>query len=437
VKLARAFFMLSTLLISLGLYRIPIGPVNLSFAHVAILAGVMASAVYIIYVGQFRIKKFTGYVWRVLVLFLFASGINAILLTDAPEIAFDLIGIEIMGSVFVFLLPIFFRDLSSFGIIHKAYYYSAFFTYLLNAYALGYWLETGRIIAGVPFWRLFSKSEHVVSYIQAASNFQGFPRFRFPFASAGGTGVFLAICGIFIFNEIFRAKTNWVFYLSLFAINTFFLIGTFSRTGWIILFIGVLLSLYYLRKFNLVRLKRVFVLSIAGVLVVVLLLISVPKMGQTVINRFSLKATVKSNVGHIESRLLGLTKFCEAPLTGIGIGNLWAQGYGLHTHSVYTSFLAERGIFILLLYLGFMFLLLYALKSNMKYLAKSIQLEALILNISLFSALIAISFGHLLYQIDSEFVWLFYGLALSFTNLRSIPRPSPIGGQGHELQKTL
>lgn len=417
MKLARVFFILAALLISLGLYRIPIGSVNPSFSHVAELAGVIASVVFIAYVGRFRIKKVTGYVWGLLGLFLFASGINAVLLTDDPGIAFDLIGVEIIGSAFVFLLPVFFRDFGSFKTIYKAYYFSALFAYLLNTYALGYWLQNGGILAGVPFSRIFSESERVRSYIQAASNFEGFPRFRFPFASTGGTGVFLAICGIFLFNEIFRAKTNRTLYVTLFAINTFFLIGTFSRTGWIILFIGVLSSLYYLRKFNLVRLKRVFALSLAGVLVVVLLLISVPEMGQTFLNRFSFKATVKSDVGHIRSRLLGLTKFSEAPLTGIGIGNLWAQGYGLHTHSVYTSFLAERGIFVFLFYLGFMLLLLYVLKSKMKYLANSGQLEPLIRGLALFSALVAVTFGHLTYQIDSEFVWLFYGIALAFINL--------------------
>jgi len=435
VKLARVFLILAALLISLRLYRLPIGSVNPSFSHVAELAGVIAGAAYIAYVGRFRIKKVTRYVWGVLALFLFASAINAMLLTDDPGIAFDLIGIEIIGSAFVFLFPIFFRDLGSFGTIYKAYYFSAFFAYLLNTYALGYWLKTGSIIAGVPFWRLFSESEHVISYIQAASNFQGFPRFRFPFASTGATGAFLAICGIFLFNEIFRTKTNRSLYLTLFVINTFFLIGTFSRTGWIILFIGVLSSLYYLRKFKLVRMKKIFGLSLVGVLVVVMLLISIPEMGQTFLARMSFEATGKSNVEHIRSRLLGLSKFSEAPLTGIGIGNLWAQGYGLHTHSVYTSFLAERGIFILLLYLGFIFLLLCALKSKMKYLAHPIQLEALIQDISLFSTLVAVSFGHLLYQIDSEFVWLFYALALSFANLRSTPRSSPM--EGHVLQKAL
>ena len=64
-----------------------------------------------------------------------------------------------------------------------------------------------------------------------------------------------------------------------------------------------------------------------------------------------------------------------------------------------------------------MFLLLYLVKNKMKYLAESVQLEPLILGISLFSTLIAIIFGYLFYQIDSEFVWLFYGLAVAFVNL--------------------
>jgi len=419
MRLSRLFIILSAFLISLGLYRVPIGPINPSFSHIAELLGLTAGFVFLMKSGKIMITKPTFLVLVIGSLFIFFSILNVFLWTKSSGTAFDIIGPELTGFIFLFLLPVFFRKIDNFKKIYKAYYFSAIFVYILNTYALLYWLKTGDILTGIPFWRIFSDTDDSTLYILRPMNFKGFPRFRFPFASTGGTGVFLAICGIFLFNEIFRNKNKRKVYVMLFSINTFFLIGTFSRTGWLICLLGIFISLFNLLKFKTIKLKRISQVFIGIFFVIVVVIISVPEIEDKFIIRFSFEATEKGNVGHISSRLIGINKFNEAPLTGIGIGNLMAQGYGLHTHSIYTSFLAERGMFIFLFYLVFMFLIFYFLKLKIKYFAKTIQIDSKILSISLFSTMFSVLIGHLFYQIDSEFIWLFYALSLSFINLKN------------------
>lgn len=416
--LIKFFFVLSAFLITLSLYRVPVGSVHPTFSNLMVFTGVFLGAVAIIYRGGFRIRRSLSRIYILVGLFFLLTLLNIIFLSNDWRIAGQFVGVQLIGALFVIFLPIFFQNYRGFKSIYKAFYLSAIFVYLLNIYALWWWLKSGKVLAGTPFWRSYSASAHTVSYIQKVSYFQGFPRFRFPFASPGGTGVFLAIAGIFLFNEIFKAKSNRKLYTLLLAVNTFFLIGTFTRTAWIIFLIGILVSLHYLHKYKLTRIKRVFGLFFTIGFILALFLVSIPRLEQVFLERFSLEATYTSNIGHLQTRLLGWEKFSESPLMGIGIGNLFVQGYGPHTHSVYFTFLAERGLFIFLIYLSFLLLLLYLLKYRMNLLSKSPQTVPLTYNISLFSSLFSmIFFGHFLGQNDIEFMWLFYGMIAVFINL--------------------
>lgn len=419
--LTRALFILSAFLISLYIYRIPLkfpwwGIIQPNFSDLAALFAVLFGVLAIVYRGRFKIRKNIIYIDAILGFFIVLSILNIIFLSKNMEIAFDLVICEIVGSIFVFMLPVFFQNSTHFKHIYRAYYFSAIFAYLLNIYALRYWLSTGEIYTGIPFWKY---TIHISEYFLSGSSFASFPRFRYPFSSTGGIGPFLAITGIFLFNEMFRIKSRFrALFIILFSINTFFLIGTFSRAGWIICFIGIIISIHYLKKFKIVKLGTFFIASIIVISLIAILISFVPKFNWTIIEeRLSPEVTAASNERHLYTRLLGFQKFSEAPLIGIGIGDLMVEGYGLHTHSVYTSFLAERGFFIFLLYVIFLSFCFSVLKRKMNFLSKTKQKEPLIYNISLLSTLIAVIFGHFFYQIDIEFIWLFYGIVAIFINL--------------------
>jgi len=352
----------------------------------------------------------------IVLIFYVLSLANALILSKAPKVAFDILAVEMVGVTFLFFLPFCIQTSSDYKKIFWAFCFSAVFAYILNSYMLLTWVTTGEYIKSVPFWNLYETSD----YFSRGSTFLGFPRFRLPMSTTGSTGPFLALCGIILFNMYFAVK-NKKAVLALFIINTFFLIGTFSRAGWIILFVGVVVSMYQLRKTKLLNINKFAFASIICLVLLLGLLFAVPEMGQLFLQRFSLETTAASNLGHLQTRLLGLQKFSEAPLVGIGIGNLSAQGFGVHTHSIYTSYLAERGIIITLIFVSFLFLITIQTRRKIRSFLRLNQKYEAIIGISLYSGLVALIVGHVFYEIRADFVWLFYALALMYINMKVFP----------------
>lgn len=90
----------------------------------------------------------------------------------------------------VFALPIFIYQWTYFKKVIVAFIISGVFVYLGSFYYLFNWIFKREYVTVIPFWYKFSHSGHATSYLENVSGFIGFPRFRLPFSSPAGTGVF-------------------------------------------------------------------------------------------------------------------------------------------------------------------------------------------------------------------------------------------------------
>jgi len=225
----------------------------------------------------------------------------------------------------VLSLPLFIDQWKYFKRLTVAFVISGVFVYLGSFYHLFMWIFKGEYVTGVPFWYEFSRSEHVKSYLESGSWFSAFPRFRLPFSSPAGTGVFLSLSGIillaFALQSFSNKEKNRHRILLLNVVNFICLLGTFARASWAVYVIGSIFVLWYFYRYKLINFGKTIRVYL-GALILFLVVISVipnsSEFTHGIVSQFNPEFTYTSNVGHLKSRLLALHYWMENPIIGLG-----------------------------------------------------------------------------------------------------------------------
>jgi len=334
---------------------------------------------------------------------------------------------ELVGYFMILFIPLLISRMSDLQKVTKAFLASSLFVYIGAFWHIYNFTVLGQYVTGIPFWQEYTRSEHVLKYIESVAWFGGFPRFRLPFSSPAGTGIFLALVGIlllaFSLHHI-ASKKRWTWALILLNLLNFFcLLGTFARASWVVFLVGSLFVLWYFQKFKLISFGKAILtlLVLAGIFFA---LVGLTPIGNEFFHmvglRFNPEIMEASNIGHLKSRLLALHYWTESPIIGLGEGGYWLKpGGGIHTHSTYFTILVNRGVIGLLLFLGFLFQLYRVLKRKMKLSQKSNDKIMLTYNIGFLGGLIGLLVGNFLYEMSSETVWLFLGMTVAYVNLSS------------------
>jgi len=421
------YLILVAFFITLEIYRVPIMGYNLTLYHLLLAAALFLGLLTILQNVRLKIDRGVKMVLGTLIIFGGYSFLTFLKNVDIMrrEVSSMFVA-ELIGYAMVLIIPVFISNRKNLRRLTIAFLSSAIFVYVGAFWHMFVFVTRGEKITGVPFWYIFTPSEHVLAYLEAAAGFAGFPRFVLPFSSAAGTGLFLSLSGILLLALALHhigSKRKMPWGLILFnVINFLCLLGTFARASWAVFLVGSMVTLWYFHKFKLISFRRViltFVL-VAGFL---LAIISIVPMGdeftRIVMFRFDPEYTRMSDIGHLESRLLALSYWTESPITGLGVGGFWERPRGgIHSHSTYFTILVERGIIGLFLFLAFLFQVYQLLKRKMRMARKSNDTIMLAYNIGFLSSLIGVLLGHFLCQMSSEVVWLYYGIILAYANLR-------------------
>jgi len=424
------YIILATFFITLSIYRIPT-PIGLNITFYHILFGL---AIYIgglaFFSGTLKIHIYrdTRVLFIIFIMFACYSLLSFMrnIGSMRPE-SMSMYFSELVGYVFLLSIVLFISKFSELQRVTKAFIASALFVYLGAFWHIYNFIVLDQYVTGIPFWSEYSKSKHVLSYIDSVSWFAGFPRFRLPFSSPAGTGVFLSLAGIVLLAHTLhhiasKKRGTWVLIL-LNLMNFLCLLGTFARASWAVFLVGSLFTLWYFRKLNLISFGKITLtlLFLVGFFFASASLVPFEdRFFDVVALRFSPKATEASNIGHLQSRLLALHYWKDSPILGLGIGGFWLKPVGgIHTHSTYFTILVERGLIGLLLFLGFLFQLFRVLKRGMRQSLKRNDKMMLTYNIGFLGSLIGLFVGNFLYEMNSEVVWLFWGMVVAFVNISS------------------
>jgi len=430
---ASNYLVFVALFITLEIYRIPIMGYNIAFYHLFLALSLLAGLLTLFAKGRLKIRQGIGTALVILIIFGGYSFIEFVrnLNTMRQEVK-GLFLAEIIGYSMALIVPLFVNKPRTLQRMVTAFLASAVFVYLGSIWHVVVFLTQKEFITGVPFWHVFSTSEHVNEYLAEPATFAGFPRFRLPFSSPAGTGLFLSLTGIILLALVLYRISNqrripWGLML-INLINIFCLLGTFARASWAIFGVGSLITLWYFHKFKFFSLRRgiLTVLVMGGFLLITISLI--PASSQFVrafILRFIPEYTKISDIGHLESRILALRYWTERPVVGLGVGGFWEKpGGGIHTHSTYFTILVERGIIGLFLYFLFLMQLYQLVRKTMRMAKKFNDTMVVVYGIAFLSSLSGLFLGHLLYQMDTELIWLYYGIVLAYANL------NPLRGSG-------
>lgn len=424
------YIILATFLISLSLYRIPtpIG-LNITFSHV-----LFALVIYIgglaFFSGKLKIHlhRDTRVLFLMFIIFACYSFLSFMrnIGSMKPE-SMSMYFSELVGYVFLLSVVLFTSKFSELQRVTKAFIASALFVYLGAFWHVYNFVVFGQYVTGIPFWPEYSKSEHVLKYLESRAWFERFPRFRLPFSTPAGTGIFLSLVGVILLAltlYYITSKKRGVWILTLLnLVNFFCLLGTFARASWALFLVGAVSVVWYFRKMKLISFgKIVFTVLVSSGLFFALMSLTIfgDKFFHVVGLRFSPEETEVSNVGHLKSRMLALKYWTENPIAGLGIGGFWLKpGGGIHTHSTYFTILVERGLIGLLLFLGFFFQLIRVLKRRMRQSLKRNDKLMLVYSIGFSGCLIGLLVGNFLYEMNTEVVWLFFAMAVAFVNVSS------------------
>ena len=334
---------------------------------------------------------------------------------------------ELVGYALLLSVPLFIGKMSELQKVTNAFLASSLFVYIGAFWHIYNFTFLGQYVTGTPFWQEYTRSEHVLEYIESVAWFGGLPRFRLPFSSPAGTGIFLSLAGILLLAHTLHRITSkkrgaWIL-IFLNLVNFFCLLGTFARASWVVFLVGSLFVLWYFRKLKLISFGKVALTHIVSASLFFTLL-SLNPIGKEFFHmvglRFNPEVTEASNIGHLESRLLALHYWTESPIIGLGEGGFWLKpGGGIHTHSTYFTILVNRGLIGLMLFLGFLFQLYCVLKRKIQLSRESNDKMMLTYNIGFLGGLSGLLVGNFLYEMSSETVWLFLGMTVAYVNLSS------------------
>jgi hypothetical protein len=407
----------------LDAYRIEFPIFNLSLFRIFVI--VLSIAYFFYFLGiKMKIQKSIMYPFLFLqIISLFLS----LLLARYNDRLFTIFEKTIMGILICFIFINIFKEKKDFYQATKYFILSYFFYFFFAIYTY-YMGFLNKKVTELPFVNIFKLSfvplERLKGgrlYIGSSGNLQ---RLSLPTGSPPRLSMFLLIGAIILFslwiynyffqnNIIKRKKAN--IYLVSSIIVSIMIFLTMSRAGWLTLFFS-LLFLYFLwqeRKYALInKMPKVLFL-----LFIVLFAISLSNINFSVPFERVLETT-SSLEGHLYTRINALTIWSENLKTlflGVGLSNFQYYG-GAHSHSAYTTVLAERGIIGSIIYWPFYFFSLFYLYKSSKKNKKDIRWLAY--KRAFCGVMFVILFGSFLYEfIDEVQIWISLGLVSAIVSI--------------------
>jgi len=420
-----SYLILVAIFITLDLYRFPVMGYNITLYHLFLAPALVLALLTVLLNVRPKVVRGVKIALGILIVFGSYSFLTFLKNVDIRHEAISMFMAELIGYSMVLIVPLSINNWKNLRRITIAFIASAVFIYLGSFWHTFVFVTRGEYVTGIPLWRLYSRSESVVSYIEKVVWFEGLPRFRLPFSTPAGAGIFLSLSGIFLLSFALqhiatkRRVSLWLIVLNL--VNFLCLLGTFTRTGWFIFLVGSMATFWYFHKFKLISFARttLTLVFVVGFLFTIVNLVPVGNdFVRLILSRLNLKYSWQWDIGHVESRVLALRYWTESPIVGLGVGGFWEKpGGGMHTHSTYFTLLVERGLIGLLLFLTFFFQIYRLLTRKMQIIWKSNDTIMLTYNIAFLSSIIGLFWGHFLYQINTEFIWLYYSLTLAYLNL--------------------
>lgn len=408
---------LTIFLVPLDPYRVSFTFVNLSLFRLSLIV-LMLNFIFKVLFGKVKIYKNRMYPFLVLHLFstILALGMGNYATRTQTVFFITLTGIA-MNIIFYNIFDSkqkLYKAVSAFLASYAIYVFFAIYTYY--SFVI---LGTERI--GFPFTNLIPFD--IVPGIAGGRLFVGstgiFPRLHLPIGSPPRLSMILALGVIFLLGLILyniRSKGSrkiLLTYVSFALVLTAMVVLTMARSGWLAL-AGGLALLIFLWKSELLYHHVFSKLLLGFCVIIILVMVAIVLAGpsQIIIER------VTSGTGvmrHIETRLEALTIWytnLKTMLFGVGLSNYQFYSYsgGVHSHSAYTTVLAERGLIGSLMYwplyfFPFLFLCLSDTARSHEYKWQSYKR-------ALAAALFVVIFGSLFYEFMQERnMWVVIGLA--------------------------
>ena len=415
---------LTLLLAPLNVYRAELPLVNLSGFRILLIV-LIISYVFSMLARGGKIRKNPMYLFLSLHLFStllalgvgeFTSRTGTIFLTTVAGLALCFVFGNILDNK-----EKLYRAIHVFLTSYLIYVFFAVYTYYI-----GY---IGGKVVDIPFRDLLPFKMPPPGHLEGGRMFVAttgaLQRLSLPTGSPPRLSIFLAAGVVLLMGLALYAITNqrsgrrWIPYVLFASILTIMTYLTMARTGWIAL-IGGLLILTYLWKSKLLfyRLSIKFLfITVVTLFLIALIVIVIPLPILVPIERVT--TTLEGLERHWVTRLEALSIFytdIKTAFIGVGLSNYQLYARGIHSHSAFTTVLAERGLIGSLLYwllYFYSFLFLYrSAKRNDKDPKWQSYKRAIV------AALFVVIFGSLLYEFLHEVqVWIIIALATAMVGL--------------------
>ena len=351
-------------------------------------------------------------------LFLYILGLLISLLrADFSDRTLTIIRISIAGVGIMFLFS---NILTTWSRINKAIYsliatsvFYIFFT--VHTYFQGFFgsfMQEFSVSDILPFD--IQHSPYLARGSVFVSEVGRFERLSLPTGSPPRLSIFLSINAILILalflyyflkndeNRNIKLATLGM----LLAVASAMVFLTLARTGALSYLMGIIFLVYFLRKK--LNIRKVFIL-LSFLLIVSLIFIIAIDQVQVIIYRLTSSVTL---LEHWVTRMDAISLWTQNIfnfLFGIGLSD-YELFFGAHSHSAYTTVLAERGFvgFVLFWSIFFYIFIYFYRLSQAKHPNEYIH----VLIVGVTSGILIILFGSLLYEFMHEFtIWVSFGLA--------------------------
>lgn len=400
------------LTLPLDIYRLDTPGFSLSIPRLFLL-GIVTLFIILSINGKIKLYNDLLIVWS---LFAIGTVISFIVAIDYNvalpwliQIFLSLITILAFGSVFRSPEKIY-R-----GLIILLYSYLIYFVFaaitLYNYYILG------ELLTDIPFRSAIPLPLANGGHLENASRVGGggvtMPRVALPYTSPPNLAVsyVIALIAAFGLSLLYTDIKQRMALFTLILASGVGIVITFSRTGWVVgvVSVSVLVILSYSVTKDSTHLW--YIILSGGVFVIMLLFVIFPVeliTGQLVPG--------SSAQGHVATRrdaVSILLKDWKNTLVGVGINNyqiatleIDTNRTGSHSHSPYTTVLAERGILGSLLYWPLFYYPLLSLSREIKR-VHSINIK--MCGVILFTMLVGVNFSFLFYEYFNFLVWIILG----------------------------
>lgn len=275
---------------------------------------------------------------------------------------------------------------------------------IFSALSLHSLLIKGIPLTDLPFRDIIPLPIESAGHLERGFRFGDFARLALPFSTpphlAAATILVLVLLNYLALPRMAGTKSKVLLFLLLGVV----LVGTFSRTGYLMAIVGAVVAFLVAKRLDF---RLVFGLATLIALTVILALGSVgpDKAADRLMS-------TQSNAHHLSTRMQALSIWMRTPATtlfGIGLGDYSLYGEGPHSHSDYTTMLSERGILGVLSWFPLFGAPLWGLSRIRRHSRGAYESRVVD---GLIVALIVCLFGGVLYQILQIItVWLVLALA--------------------------